>query len=280
MVFEIVSIGDGLRYRNFTPAMGGYRPVILTLGSSTDGDCFMKRPSFQFYPSDWLRDTALRTCSVSARGLWIDMICYMHEGTPYGYLKVNDKVILPSNLAAMCGATLENVEGWLKELETAGVFKRDENGVIHSKRMIRDEEIRNSRASGGKLGGNPALLKVGKVNHKVQNKDKPNPTPSSSSSSTSSKSRAQSRGTRLPADWVPAEDQISFCKLERPDLNPKAVVDRFKDFWVAQPGSKGVKLDWDATWRNWVRSEKAVGSSKAAASNSAPDWAPKRARSA
>ena len=188
MVFEIVSIGDGLRYRNFTPAMGGYRPVILTLGSSTDGDCFMKRPSFQFYPSDWLRDTALRTCSVSARGLWIDMICYMHEGTPYGYLKVNDKVILPSNLAAMCGATLENVEGWLKELETAGVFKRDENGVIHSKRMIRDEEIRNSRASGGKLGGNPALLKVGKVNHKVQNKDKPNPTPSSSSSSSSSSS--------------------------------------------------------------------------------------------
>jgi hypothetical protein len=116
----------------------------------------------------------------------------MHEGTPYGHLKVNDKVILPSNLASMCGATLENVEGWLKELEIAGVFKRDENGVIHSKRMIRDEEIRNSRASGGKLGGNPALLKTSKVNHKVnskvQNEDKVKPTPSSSSSSSSSSS--------------------------------------------------------------------------------------------
>lgn len=29
--------------------------------------------------------------------------------------------------------------------------------------------------------------------------------------------------------------------------------DTFRDYWVAQPGSKGTKLDWFATWRNWVR---------------------------
>jgi len=86
----------------------------------------------------------------------------------------------------------------------------------------------------------------------------------------------QSRGTRLPADWVPTEDQIAFCKAERPDLNPTAVADRFRDFWIAQPGSKGVKLDWDATWRNWVRNEKA-GSGRAAGNTTAmPDWARKR----
>ena len=27
----------------------------------------------------------------------------------------------------------------------------------------------------------------------------------------------------------------------------------FGDYWRAQPGQKGVKLDWDATWRNWMR---------------------------
>jgi uncharacterized protein YdaU (DUF1376 family) len=91
----------------------------------------------------------------------------------------------------------------------------------------------------------------------------------------------QSRGTRLPADWVPAEDQTAFCKTERPDLNPKAVADRFRDFWIAQPGTKGVKLDWDATWRNWVRNEKAGGGTKAVAKPTAvPDWAPKRATGA
>jgi len=28
---------------------------------------------------------------------------------------------------------------------------------------------------------------------------------------------------------------------------------KFCDYWHAQPGQKGVKLDWPATWRNWVR---------------------------
>ena len=28
---------------------------------------------------------------------------------------------------------------------------------------------------------------------------------------------------------------------------------RFKDYWLAQPGRKGVKADWPATWRNWIR---------------------------
>jgi hypothetical protein len=149
----------------------------------------MKRPSFQFYPGDWLRDTALRSCSVGARGLWTDMLCLMHEGTPYGFLKVNHKVILTPNLARMVGATLPETEGWVHELEAAGVFSRDDEGCIFSRRMIRDETIRQARACGGKLGGNPALKDKHKVNLKVENKVNllPNlpPTPSSASASSS-----------------------------------------------------------------------------------------------
>jgi hypothetical protein len=88
---------------------------------------------------------------------------------------------------------------------------------------------------------------------------------------TEKRQKKQSRGTRLPADWVPSEGQIQFCKTERSDLHPAVVADRFRDFWIAQPGSKGVKLDWDATWRNWVRAEKATPVGKNAASAS-PDW--------
>ena len=150
----------------------------------------MKRPAFQFYPGDWLRDTALRTCSIGARGLWIDMICFMHEGNPYGHLKVNQKVILPANLAVMCGATLGDIDGWLAELSSAGVFEKTEDGTIYSRRMIRDEVIRETRAAGGKLGGNPMLKDASKVNHEVnlyaENKVNQNLTPSSSSSSSSS----------------------------------------------------------------------------------------------
>lgn len=127
----------------------------------------MKRPSFQFYPGDWLRDTALRSVSVSARGAWSDMLCLMHEGTPYGHLKVGSKVILPVNLSRMIGLTLEETERLIAELEEAGVFSRTAEGCIYSRRMVRDEEIREKRAKGGILGGNPALKVNGKVTTKV-----------------------------------------------------------------------------------------------------------------
>ena len=147
----------------------------------------MKRPSFQFYPGDWLNDAALRTCSVAARGLWIEMLCLMHQGSDYGYLKVNHRPILPVNLSRISGATLEETEGYLDELAKAGVYAVDGDGCIYSKRMIRDENIREKRASGGVLGGNPALKNIAQ---KVMDKDNLNanlqPTPSSSSSSSSS----------------------------------------------------------------------------------------------
>lgn len=159
----------------------------------------MKRPSFQFYPGDWLRDTGLRSCSVAARGLWIDALCLMHEGEPYGHLKVNHKVISKVNLARMIGATLQETEEWLKELQDAGVFSVADDGALISRRMVRDESLRQIRAAGGSKGGNPSLKhepgtapkSTAKVNHKVNpkvgrkvnHKDNQKPTPSSSSSS-------------------------------------------------------------------------------------------------
>lgn len=167
----------------------------------------MKRPSFQFYPSDWLRDTALRSCSTGARGLWMDMICFMHEGSPYGHLKVGDKVILPFNLSRMVGETLEIVEGWLNELSTAGVYELTEEGVIYSKRMIRDENLRQIRAAGGFKGGNPALMDKTKVNLEVNQKVNQNTTPSSSSSSTKKKTATsvacpESVNQQVWDDWM------------------------------------------------------------------------------
>lgn len=174
-----------------------------------------KRPSFQFYPSDWLRDTALRSCSTGARGLWIDMICYMHEGNPYGHLKVGEKVILPANLARMVGETLDTVEGWLSELKHAGVYDLTSDGVIVSRRMIRDENLRNIRASGGKLGGNPALMVGDKVNLedkvKVIQKDNQNSTPSSSSSSSNKKPPIPPKGGN-PA--ISLSTYLEKCKQE------------------------------------------------------------------
>jgi hypothetical protein len=125
-----------------------------------------KRPAILFYPGDWLRDTGLRLCSIEARGLWMDMICYMHDCVPYGYLKVNHKVIHDVNLVPMVGVNLDILQRLLKELIDFGVCGVDRDGCYFSRRMVRDEELRTKRASGGHLGGNPALKKVKKINPK------------------------------------------------------------------------------------------------------------------
>jgi hypothetical protein len=40
---------------------------------------------------------------------------------------------------------------------------------------------------------------------------------------------------------------------ECPGLDWRDHTRRFVDYWRAQPGAKGTKLDWVATWRNWMR---------------------------
>lgn len=70
------------------------------------------------------------------------------------------------------------------------------------------------------------------------------------------RSPAAERGSRLPDGWQPSAADLDFCRQRRPDLDPVEVVDRFRDYWQAQPGAKGRKANWSATWRNWVRNER------------------------
>lgn len=149
----------------------------------------MKRPAFQFYPADWRKDTALQSCSLAARGLWHEMICLMHECEPYGFMSVNGKPMKAEQIARLVGVTDREYTKLLNELEDAGVYSIDDHGCIYSRRMVKDERLRNIRAEAGKKGGNPNLL-GGKVNdldkQKVNQTDKQSPTPSSSPSSSSS----------------------------------------------------------------------------------------------
>ncbi len=64
-------------------------------------------------------------------------------------------------------------------------------------------------------------------------------------------------GKRLASDFSFPKEWEQFCQETRPELSPVKTFDQFKDYWIAQAGQKGVKLDWFATWRNWVRSTNA-----------------------
>ena len=212
-----------------------------------------KRPAFQFYPGDWLRDTGLRSCSAAARGLWMDILCFMHEGSPYGYLKVNHKVILAPNLARMCGLTLQETQGCLAELAEAGVFETDEEGVIFSRRMIRDEELRNKRAACGHLGGNPTLKDNRKVGVCLSTEVKQKPTPSSSSSSSSSiiTSSNEEVGADRKKTYLLDEEFWAEMRRHYPDIDVEAESRKMDAWLLARPGRKKTR-QFVINWLNKV----------------------------
>lgn len=89
----------------------------------------------------------------------------------------------------------------------------------------------------------------------VVNEPPPNHKPLTTNQEPVTKSKA-APATRLPADWTPSGEDLAFCRVSRPDLNPVDVAAGFVDYWIAQPGAKGRKADWPATWRNWIRNQR------------------------
>lgn len=58
-------------------------------------------------------------------------------------------------------------------------------------------------------------------------------------------------GSRIAPDWQPSKEEQEFAAQNGVPWNSEA--EKFRDYWSAQPGAKGRKTDWTATWRNWVR---------------------------
>jgi hypothetical protein len=106
----------------------------------------LKLPSFQFYPGDWMKDPELRSVSLAARGLWIDMLSLMFECDRRGYLQLNGKPVNADQLARMTGCSTGEVSHCLQELDDSGVFSRSDDGTIYSRRLVRDEKVRNQTA--------------------------------------------------------------------------------------------------------------------------------------
>lgn len=64
--------------------------------------------------------------------------------------------------------------------------------------------------------------------------------------------KEEPRGTRFTLEELPDEWREE-CRRIQPKADPAKVFEEFRDHWIAQPGAKGRKSDWTATWRNWCR---------------------------
>ena len=91
----------------------------------------MKRDNFwfAFEPNRWLSNEKLALVSLSAKGLWIHLLCLAYKANEGGRLVINGITPTTEQIGRMVG---EDATRLLAELETAGVFTRKDGAIFHA----------------------------------------------------------------------------------------------------------------------------------------------------
>lgn len=111
----------------------------------------MKYPHLPLYTGDWMKDCELSLCKPATRGVWIDLLCAMHEHNRSGELRGTGEQLAR---LARC-STVELVEA-LTDLQATGaalVDIRNDTWTIANRRMQREAATREKRVEAGSKGG-------------------------------------------------------------------------------------------------------------------------------
>lgn len=99
-----------------------------------------KPPALQFYIGDWMKDPNLSMCSASSRGVWMDLLCAMHELDRSGRI-----VGTLDQISRLCRCTVSEARDALTELQTtqtATVTFRNDTVTVINRRMEREHKER------------------------------------------------------------------------------------------------------------------------------------------
>lgn len=103
-----------------------------------------KLPWFKFNPSWWMSDTELSKCTSATRGVWIDLICAMHQSGRSGELRGTTDQI--ARLARCSTAELTQALTELQATGTADVTFRNNDVTIINRLMKREAKARTDTA--------------------------------------------------------------------------------------------------------------------------------------
>lgn len=114
------------------------------------------RELMRISPNEWLQDSALRSCSIEARGAWMDLMGVMSESSPPGETRIGGNPATLEGLARICGVSSERMKLILDELVAVGLCRLAKDGVYQSddvrQRVEKMNHVRSVRAQSGKLG--------------------------------------------------------------------------------------------------------------------------------
>lgn len=102
-----------------------------------------KAPAFPFYVKDWLSDSQLKMASHAAKGVWIDMLCFMWDAPERGQLSGTSL-----QLQRMVGATVQDFEQFINDANTLCFcdISVTDNGIVtvRNRRMWREGKDRDN----------------------------------------------------------------------------------------------------------------------------------------
>lgn len=150
---------------------------------------------------------------------------------------------------------------WPRVWATLERFFIIDGGEISNKRLM--EELlsvtakREVNAQNGARGGRAKALKEkeARIANATNSPQQSEPyLEKKEEANASSQKGGPKKGTRIAADWRLSKPLGEWAVEQgMTESQARAEADKFRDYWLSKPGASGVKLDWAATWRNWVR---------------------------
>lgn len=147
------------------------------------------------------------------------------------------------------GRRIEPIDGGWRLLNHAKYRQiRDEESIKESKRRYINERRAAEKAEGvEKCRTASNAVDRGRANAEADTEADT----SKAKSKTKADAPSAKRGQRIPADWEPSDADVDFAVQRR--VNWREELETFRDFWLSKSGADACKLDWSATWRNWIR---------------------------
>lgn len=216
------------------------------------------------------------------RDLYVQMVCYCKRNLTDGFVPVDEVGVLVYPDAPKVGRRDADrlVEVGLAEPRDDGYFisgflKRNKSkaeveaiseakaangrrGGVRSGEVRRGEakpkqsasqdgkQVASSDEANAKQGASPVLEHIG---HRSETETQ---FPDGGASAAGEGSPKTRRGTRITADFGITPEMSEWGREKCPHVNGRAETEKFINYWTAKSGRDAAKLDWLATWRNWM----------------------------
>lgn len=214
-----------------------------------------KNQWYKYYPLDFQFGT--QDLTLEQRGAYqaVLNLIYMHQGP----VADNDRWI-----AGQLNISTRKWRSLKAALLSAGKLMVADGTIDNVRARTEIESALSLRRKYAESGAKGARIMRENQAVASQNRDLPPAGPEDSESDSDPEIRSQNqspeppapRGRRLSTDWQPTQGDQEFARSKGlQDAEITDIAARFRDYWTAQPGARGIRTDWSATWRNWIRRE-------------------------